>query len=532
MKKTAIVGILAALSQAKGHSKSDFHVDVPDIPQADLDSLYRSSGSYKDAKRATFGSIHDAQDNILTATRSIDSLFLRLPSSHELDELILSADSVAILKTIQTVATDDSIPCDQRIAYLLELHGRIKCAIAKKEFAADQLEVIIQGALDEIARLEDEIKRLEGEKKALWLDELRDKLAKLVKELEDVYNRFNAVEAEIPPREAQVVGYEKEIRILTKSSDAERNRIAQEKLRLSETEALIRELENQLRNARNRKDALEASIKRSEETIAENDRRIDEAREKIRQLEEEIRNLRDKADHLRSKYTELEIKVERLRTDISVAEAKEDRINAEIDRNVDRINHEKRKIAQDELDDLNRMVRSLKELVPTTEAEIDRHYYYCYGEGAVQVEKTGGVIVYIVKGERFGQYIHSAYGISVKIPVHSDVHFQKVDVFADPWVNKYGYPFVKNDLKGDNLHFKDDFSCLSSYTKKGHGTISAIEAQHIYVTGHDGRKQKFKVGACSRIESRTRVPEVGQNFYWSGTPSGADGYNLIKASCW
>ena len=276
MKQTAILALIGALSQARKPSKhSKPEVEVRNFPDADLDELYRSSGRFKDAKRATFGSIHDAQNNILTATRSIDSLFLRLPSSNELDELILSADSVAILKTIQTVATDDSIPCDQRIAYLLEVHGRIKCAIAKKEFAADQLEVIIKGALEEIDRLEDEIKRLEGEKKALWLDELRDKLAKLVKELEDVYNRFNAVEAEIPPREAQVAGYEKEIRILTKSSDAERNRIAQEKLRLTETEALIRDLENQLRNARNRKEALEASIKKSEWVIAENDKKIE-----------------------------------------------------------------------------------------------------------------------------------------------------------------------------------------------------------------------------------------------------------------
>ena len=161
MKQTVFVGILAALSQAKkSHSSKDYDLDIPDFPSADLDSLYRSSGSFKDAKRATFGSIHGAQENILTATRSIDSLFLRLPSSHELDELILSADSVAILKTIQTVATDDSIPCDQRIAYLLELHGRIKCAIEKKKFAADQLEVIIEGAINEIKRLEDEIKRL------------------------------------------------------------------------------------------------------------------------------------------------------------------------------------------------------------------------------------------------------------------------------------------------------------------------------------------------------------------------------------
>ena len=147
------------------------------------------------------------------------------------------------------------------------------------------------------------------------------------------------------------------------------------------------------------------------------------------------------------------------------------------------------------------MIKALKELVPTTESEIDRHYYYCYGEGAVQIEKTGGVVVYIVKGERFGHYIHSAYGKSVKVPVvHGDVHFRKVNVFADPWVSKYGYPFVNQDLKGTDFNFKDDFSCLNpSAARKGYGTISAIEANQIYVSSHDGRKLKFKVGACSRI---------------------------------
>ena len=49
-----------------------------------------------------------------------------------MNELIRSADSVGILKTIQTVATDDSIPCAQRIAYLLEVLGKIRSAIAKK----------------------------------------------------------------------------------------------------------------------------------------------------------------------------------------------------------------------------------------------------------------------------------------------------------------------------------------------------------------------------------------------------------------
>ena len=180
------------------------------------------------------------------------------------------------------------------------------------------------------------------------------------------------------------------------------------------------------------------------------------------------------------------------------------------------------------------MIDALKELVPTTENEIDRHYYYCYGEGAVQVEKTGGVVVYIVKGERFGQYIHSAYGKSVKVPaVHGDVVFRKVDPFAAPWINKYGYPVVDTELSGNDLNFGKGFSCLNpSAARKGYGTISAIESSHIYVSSHDGRKIKFKIGACSRIECTNEVPKVGQNFYYTGVPSGADGYNLYAASIW
>lgn len=41
--------------------------------------------------------------------------------------------------------------------------------------------MIIEGALAEIARLEGEIDRLQDEKKALWLDELRSRLEKLVR---------------------------------------------------------------------------------------------------------------------------------------------------------------------------------------------------------------------------------------------------------------------------------------------------------------------------------------------------------------
>ena len=144
----------------------------------------------------------------MTPERSIDSLFLRLPSSEELDELILSADSVAILKTIQTVATDDSLTCEQRIAYLLELLGRIRCAVEKKQFAVNQLRIIIDSANQEIRRLQAEIDKLQQAIVDLWLDELQDNLANAVARLEDLYRQFNAVEGNIAPNEAKVAGYE------------------------------------------------------------------------------------------------------------------------------------------------------------------------------------------------------------------------------------------------------------------------------------------------------------------------------------
>ena len=141
MKNTFLASVLAGIATAGqlkyGQQADVSNVNVPTYPAADLYSLTASTGNARKTNKNIFGIINEAEASAdLTPTRSIDSLFLRLPSSHELDELILSADSVAILKTIQTVATDDSIPCDKRIAYLLELLGRIRCAIEKKTFAA------------------------------------------------------------------------------------------------------------------------------------------------------------------------------------------------------------------------------------------------------------------------------------------------------------------------------------------------------------------------------------------------------------
>lgn len=87
------------------------------------------------------------------------------------------------------------------------------------------------------------------------------------------------------------------------------------------------------------------------------------------------------------------------------------------------------------------MIETLKRLVPTTQKEIDRHYYYCFGDGQIEIEQTGSVIVYIVKGEQVNNYLHKKYGQDT--PKHKgDLRLRHLSIFDGPWVNKFGYPHV------------------------------------------------------------------------------------------
>ena len=61
----------------------------------------------------------EAADSLQTTSLKFDNIFLRFPTCDELDRLIISADSGALLKTIQSIAIDDNVPCDKKISYLL-----------------------------------------------------------------------------------------------------------------------------------------------------------------------------------------------------------------------------------------------------------------------------------------------------------------------------------------------------------------------------------------------------------------------------
>lgn len=134
-------------------------------------------------------------------------MFTRFPSKSELDKFADDGDTAAILKTLQVVASDDSVPCGTKISYLLELLGSVKAAIQRKNLYADQLASIIDGAKAEIARLQDEIARVQKDRDALGIPDLQNKVNNLVNKLQILYNQINAVKAQIPPEEARVAGY-------------------------------------------------------------------------------------------------------------------------------------------------------------------------------------------------------------------------------------------------------------------------------------------------------------------------------------
>lgn len=77
------------------------------------------------------------------------------------------------------------------------------------------------------------------------------------------------------------------------------------------------------------------------------------------------------------------MKVGRLRTEISVAETKKAKLLKDIADYQDRIDFEKKKNVTTDLTKLNAMIDNLKRIIPTVESEVDRHYYYCFGDGKV-----------------------------------------------------------------------------------------------------------------------------------------------------
>lgn len=218
------------------------------FPAADLGALSATSSNVVNNNVVAGGVINTVIANSnANPNLNLNNLFSKLPSTTEVNNLILTSDSVALLKLIQAVGVDNTIPCDQRIAYLLELNGRLKAAIEIKGFAAVQLKIVIDAAVVEIDRLRAQITQNNNDIDRLGLDALNIKLNGLLADLETAYANYNKLDTQIPVLEAQVAGSEKEIDILVKNSDNERNAVNNNKLKLGDVINEINTLQAKLK---------------------------------------------------------------------------------------------------------------------------------------------------------------------------------------------------------------------------------------------------------------------------------------------
>jgi len=512
-----------------GQTTTTINVDVPTFPTANLFTLTQGSTSSVATNANIANTIGNAQSLISTATDSFAALFTRHPSKANLEKFAADGDTAAILTTLKNLAADDSVPCGSKVAYLQELLGTVKGAIQRKVLAADELTSIINGAKAEIARLQDEIARAQRDRDALKIPDIEARIADLVARLQNLYAQINTVKSQIPPEQARIVGFENEISTLTRQNDDERNRISNDKLKLTQTDNLIRDLENRLKDARDQKAALEASIAASEGLIRDNNAKISNIRNTIADIQAKIKGLQDTSDRLRRDANTLEVDLERARTDFSVAQVKDRKLQDDINNFKNRIADQQPKLVEDDLNNLKVLINKLNGTLPSIQSEIDREYYFCYGAGKVSTETTGNTIVYVVKGEAFGTYIQSAYGQSVWAPslrTSGDYRLQVVDPFSPAWTSKFGY---SNVFSGSGSGLGSCFTGRGS--SSGRGVISSISNTGFVVKDAQGNNVNLSINPCSRIESTTAIPSVGQTAFWAGEPSGNGGYSIKSVTC-
>ena len=64
------------------------------------------------------------------STRTIDSIFLRLPSEKDLEQIIFSADALALSKLVQTIEIKGAdIPCEALAVYSDQVLGMIRVVL-------------------------------------------------------------------------------------------------------------------------------------------------------------------------------------------------------------------------------------------------------------------------------------------------------------------------------------------------------------------------------------------------------------------
>lgn len=217
----------------------------------------------------------------------------------------------------------------------------------------------------------------------LKLPDLFKNVNDLVAKLDDFYNKIYTVKSQIPPEEARIAGYLKEIDILTKQNSDNQNRISNDNLKLVQTNNLIRDIQTRLQDAKDLRDSLTASIAANTALIKDNNTKIANIRVSIDEVNAKIRGLKDTLDGLNKAANTLEVDVQRARTDLSVAQAKDKVFADQIKDFQNQITVQQPRLRDDDLLKLRTLITNLTLTLPQIQNQINREYYYCYGAGKV-----------------------------------------------------------------------------------------------------------------------------------------------------
>ena len=89
------------------------------FPYANVNNLVGQEAYKVNNLDVASGVLNTAISETNSANANLNKIFSKLPSLADVDNIILTSDSVSLLKLIQSVGTDSTISCDKRIAYLL-----------------------------------------------------------------------------------------------------------------------------------------------------------------------------------------------------------------------------------------------------------------------------------------------------------------------------------------------------------------------------------------------------------------------------
>ena len=424
-----------------------------------------------------------------------------------------------------------------------------------------QLQVVIDAATAEIARLQKENDSLNAAKNALGLEALKAQLANLSDQLNKIYQQYNQVNSQIAPNEAKIAGYKQDILNNMQASQAKRNIINSDNIELVSVDRKISELEQQLAAARQRRAFLQAEITSSLAAIAENDQRILNDQNAITQLQNIINDLQGQADILRIRSSSLETQVERVRSNLASAQVQADNIDAQIAQNTDAINKQKKYLVNGDLNALKSQIATLKSLERDVDQEVNRQYYFCFGKGAFSVAKTGDVVVYIIAGNAFPALLENTYGVSFadltcctdqsagvssnpKANLPSEIKLTTTDIFSEEFTKNNGHALnpvvVDKVVDGTSVKeidsFSGDFSCVmndASQESAGRGVIVACNGNQYTVRNYAHNTPTdniVNVASCTIIMSTTKVPRVGMNMAYTGSNrNGATHANMVTS---